>query len=284
MARGHTKLAGAAATAADTEAALRIVRLVALACAALMLVVIAASAYLRLSQVPALCGASSLCEGGAHATLAASVARGAHRVAAGAVPVLLVALLLVARGQRPRLTGQAWLAATALVIAVGLAVLGVRLGAATGPASPWVIVANLGGGFLLLALAAASWSGASARLPRAFVPRGLLPSSVLCMALVVALGGIASGGVDAARTAHRVGGALALVLMAFVAGRALLSSHEQPLASKALLVLAAVTAVLGAAVAFGPALLAVILLHNLAAALLCALLAAALARVISARG
>jgi cytochrome c oxidase assembly protein subunit 15 len=87
------------------------------------------------------------------------VARLAHRVAATGVLALVIGLLLVAWTQRPLWKREGALATAALLVAGVLAVLGV---ATPGAMLPAVTLGNLLGGYLMLALLAATW--ASARL------------------------------------------------------------------------------------------------------------------------
>jgi cytochrome c oxidase assembly protein subunit 15 len=132
-------------------------RLLATTGAALVLVVIVSSAYLRLSQAGLSCVDWPACYGnvthGADATTAQRGARLAHRFAATAVALALVALLTLALMQRPRLRKQAVLAGAALVIASVLAMIGaVSSESASITPLPAVTLANLAGGFALLAV------------------------------------------------------------------------------------------------------------------------------------
>ena len=124
---------------------------------ALMLIVIVSSAYLRLAHGGLSCSDWPACYGrvATHAepALTERTARLAHRIAASAVGVALLGLLLIAATQRPRLKAQTGIAAAALLVAVGLAGLGAESSAAApGAPAPSVTLANLGGGFALLAL------------------------------------------------------------------------------------------------------------------------------------
>lgn len=269
--------AHAAVAYADSIAALRLLRRTALLASALMLIVVAASAYLRLRHAGAPCADASAC-GEADALIV--LARTAHRVAAGGVAVLIVALIVITRGQ-PRLRGHARLAGGALAIAIALALLGTGMSAfAPGNTPSAVIVGNLAGGFALLALMATSWAGASAQIADAHrwnVPasvRRMLVLSVVIAGIAVALGGLASDGIAGARSAHRFAG---WVLVALV-GTLLVMSRRAPRPWCAwrplvnLLLMAQV--LLGVAQAHVAPSLAMTLAHNLAAAALVAALAA----------
>jgi len=129
------------------------------ACAALVFVVVASSAWLRL--VPGAACPAGGCEG----FTAADLVRLAHRVAAMGVTVL--ALLVAALAWK---TPPAWgrrLAAAAMIALVAvLAVVGRQSAGATAPA---IVLTNLLGGLVLLALAAS--------LAAAARPAGARPGS-----------------------------------------------------------------------------------------------------------
>jgi cytochrome c oxidase assembly protein subunit 15 len=135
----------------------RLLRILASVGAALMLVVIVSSAFLRLTQAGLSCADWPACYGrvdpNAVATIGVLVARLAHRVAASAVGVALLAAVLIGATQRPWLRRQVGIAAAAFAIALYLAALGAQFPAAASEIpSPAVILANLGGGFALLVL------------------------------------------------------------------------------------------------------------------------------------
>ena len=135
----------------------RLVRLLATVGAALVLVVIVSSAYLRLSQAGLSCANWPACYGriarAADATTAQRGARLAHRFAATAVGAVLLALLAVSATQRPRHRRQAAIAGAGLAVTAALAIIGaVSSEAAVAVPRPAVTLANLGGGFALLAL------------------------------------------------------------------------------------------------------------------------------------
>lgn len=136
---------------------LRLLRMLATLGAALVLVVIVSSAYLRLSQAGLSCSDWPACYGNlshvAQATSAQIVARIAHRIAASAVGFVLLALLAVSLTQRPRLAKQAVIAVLALAVAMMLAGVGAVMSESVRITPlPAVTLANLLGGFALLAL------------------------------------------------------------------------------------------------------------------------------------
>ena len=95
-----------------------------------MLAVIVSSAFLRLHQAGLSCAEWPACYGrvdpNATATTGVLLARSAHRIAASAVGVVLLAALLIGVAQRPRLKRQVAIVAAAFVVALGLAALGTR--------------------------------------------------------------------------------------------------------------------------------------------------------------
>jgi cytochrome c oxidase assembly protein subunit 15 len=147
---------------------LRLPRALATAGAALVLVVVVSSAYLRLSQAGLSCADWPACYGRvaqiASATTAQHAARLAHRFAASAVLFVLLALIAVSLARRPRLRRQAALAFAGLLVAGTLGVIGAVSSEATRLVPlPAVTIANLGGGFALLALL---WLLRETTLPR----------------------------------------------------------------------------------------------------------------------
>ena len=135
----------------------RLVRLLASVGAALVLVVIVSSAYLRLHDAGLSCADWPACYGATHraaeATTGERAARLAHRFTATGVTAVLIALLTVALRQRPRLRRVAKIAGSGLAIAAALALIGaVSSESARDAPLPTVTLANLAGGFALLAL------------------------------------------------------------------------------------------------------------------------------------
>jgi cytochrome c oxidase assembly protein subunit 15 len=135
----------------------RLLRILTSVGAALMLVVIVSSAYLRLTQAGLSCADWPACYGRVDsnpvATTGVLLARIAHRIAASAVGIALLAAVLISVTQRPWLKHQVGIAVAALAIALFLAALGAQFSpSASDIPSPAVMLANLGGGFTLLAL------------------------------------------------------------------------------------------------------------------------------------
>ena len=118
----------------------RLIRHTALICAALMLAVTTLSAFVRLANLGL---------GGGPETDAVLMARGAHRIAASTVLLVVIALLALSLGPRPYLYREGKHALALLALAVFLAVLGRWSSGAV--ASP-VVLGNLLGGFVMFAL------------------------------------------------------------------------------------------------------------------------------------
>lgn len=183
----------------------RLIGGLALLAAVLMLGVIAVSAYIRLSQTGVGCSGWPQCQGevlrqalslgGPTDSAGLAQARRLHRLLAPAVLLLSVVLILLALLPRPRLHQPARLGLVLLSLALLLAALGIAAGRSGLPA---VVLGNLLGGFLMLAvawrLAAVSrtgpdvdaGTGAHASLRR-WARWGLL-----LLALQIALGGLIS--------------------------------------------------------------------------------------------
>jgi hypothetical protein len=162
------------ATASAREA--RTLSALATACAALVLVVVASSAWLRLAAAP--CPPGGCAEFGI-----ADAVRLAHRVAAMGVTVLalLVTALAWKPPVRPVLRATAVLA---LVLVAALAVVGRR---SAGAAPPAVLLANLLGGLTLLA--ACVGLAAAARAPRGRIAFAYVAAAAL-LAAALATGGV----------------------------------------------------------------------------------------------
>ena len=143
---------------AERESGQRLLRLLATIGGALVFVVIVSSAYLRLSQAGLSCPDWPACYGrvAQHTEIVGTAQRTvrlAHRLAASAVGVVLIALLLIAATRRPRRKRQTALALAGLLVAVGLATIGAVMSeTATRVPLPAVTLANLTGGFALLVL------------------------------------------------------------------------------------------------------------------------------------
>jgi len=176
----------------DTERRLHLVRRMALVCSALMLATITLSAFMRLSQAglgcepwPG-CYAQSAREAaaGVASTAAAghavAAARLAHRLVATGVLILAITMVLSTWLSKPALPREGRLAAGVLVLALGLAVLGIVTPGARVPA---IALGNLLGGFLMLALC---WRLAA---PAQWRPPGSgIWAWVAALALVVQIG------------------------------------------------------------------------------------------------
>lgn len=173
-----------------TPTRLKTVRRVALLCVVLLAAVTSLSALLRHSAAGLGCrpwpacyaqGERSTAAGsGAPGGSAIGAARLAHRITATVALIGTVALVLLSLSSRPRLRREAMLSLALLTLALSLALLGVFTPGARWPA---VAMANLIGGFAMLALAA--------RLAAPAPTRRLGAAAVVVAALL--LGQIASG-------------------------------------------------------------------------------------------
>jgi cytochrome c oxidase assembly protein subunit 15 len=193
---------------ADTpDAAARLSHLfprMALAATVLTFVVIVSSAYMRHVQAGLTCNDWPTCYGilgGAEADRlplpGVWAARIAHRFAAAGVLILVVGMLLLASIEKPARKNVRRLTAVALVITMALAVLGI---ATPGTRLPVVTLANLLGGYLLLALFAATL-GVTMAARDGSMPRR---ASLRLLALVVLASGLvqaAAGGLIGAQVA-----------------------------------------------------------------------------------
>ena len=131
----------------------------ALAAGVLTLIVIAASAFIRHTQAGLACADWPACYAriGAQPEAAAPstgvfIARLFHRLAASGALGLIIGMLLIGRAPRTAFKRERILALAALLIAVGLAGLGIATPGAEYPAVP---VGNLLGGYLMIAVLAA---------------------------------------------------------------------------------------------------------------------------------
>lgn len=182
----------------DPRSAQRALRLLAVLGVALVLVIVVASAYMRLSAAGLSCADWPACYGRvANAVEPAAgvrIARIAHRLAATAVAGLTLALVALGFVAVPRRVAQIALAIAALAVVVGLAVLGIATSklAGEGPPRPAVTLANLLGGFLLLAILVALCASTlqSMRVP-AWV-RAVALVALAVVALQTVLGGFVS--------------------------------------------------------------------------------------------
>lgn len=167
--------------------------------AALMLLIVVLSAYLRLRQAGLGCPDWPACYGqilaGQEAVAASdpalAAARSTHRVVASAMLVLALLLCGLTLGPRPRLAREGRLALGVLALTLGLAALGV---VSRGSTLPAVVLGNLLGGMATLALCvrlAAVAGGAPAPSTRL---RGWLRLALLLALLQASLGGLVSAG------------------------------------------------------------------------------------------
>lgn len=173
--------------------ALILMRALARVLLALLVVVTTTSAWLRLAQTGLSCDGAPDCyatravRADVDGSTSAAVARTLHRLAASAAGAVIVALLFF--GSRGGTRGERVAIVALLLLAAGLA----SLGRHTPSGLPVVTLANLGGGFAMLGVAA--WLAARLAQP-AFPPsrlRALRPWVWLGIALVaaeVALGGM----------------------------------------------------------------------------------------------
>lgn len=177
----------------------RILRRVALLCAALVLAVTSLSAFLRLSKAGLGCADWPACYGQDlrrlqqglpapdDAQTATAVARLAHRIAASTALLLVIVMVLICFGSQPLFVREGLVALALLGLALFLAVLGVWSSA---PRVPAVAMGNLLGGFFMLALcvrlAMRGEPAPSARM------RPWVIAAVLLLTLQVALGGLVS--------------------------------------------------------------------------------------------
>jgi cytochrome c oxidase assembly protein subunit 15 len=162
---------------------LRLLRRLALACLLLLVAVTSLSAFMRHSAAGLGCAPWPACFGQGELTLAPgalvvagqalTLARAAHRIAATLALLLVIAMVVLGMRTRPRPWREVALALALLLLALLLALLGI---ATPGARLPAVAIANLLGGFLMLALAA--------RLAAVPARRGL-GASALAVALLL---------------------------------------------------------------------------------------------------
>jgi cytochrome c oxidase assembly protein subunit 15 len=255
-------------------------RRLARACVLLMLVVTSASAWLRLAQPRPDCHDWPACRsverpaaGMVTPTVLGeprvmAVVRGTHRVAATLVLVLVAVAAALALARPPRRPAAGRLALALLGLALALSALGI---VTPGSRAPGVLLGNLLGGLAMLAL---SWRLAlhlhDAPRSSPVLARWAL-ASALVWAAQAALGALSgSGHADAAPVAH-----LSLALLAgsgaFGVGWAA-RQEGRCREGAALWLLTAVQFALGAGAAGSAAAPALVLLHNIGAALGLALL------------
>lgn len=161
-----------------------------------MLAIVGLSAYLRLRQAGLGCATWPACYGRILGSMPATIsdaaiaaARQSHRIAASAMLLLALALCALTLGPRPRLWREGRLALGVLALTLGLAALGVGAGSSTLPA---VVLGNLLGGFLTLALCARLAAVATGAAPASGRLRAWARLACVLVLLQVALGGLVS--------------------------------------------------------------------------------------------
>ncbi|MEO8309870.1 MAG: COX15/CtaA family protein [Caldimonas sp.] len=168
-------------------------------CAVTVLAVTTLSAFIRLSNAGLGCADWPQCYGerGVQAAAATGartdeitatiVARIAHRVMAVAALLIIVLLIVICFGNRPRLLGPGSIALALLALALFLAVLGRW---SSGSRVPAVSIANLVGGFAMLALALRLATGAD--VSGQGRPRVAFVAALLLLLAQIAVGGLVS--------------------------------------------------------------------------------------------
>ncbi len=176
--------------------ALRLLPRLAGACAVLVLVVVAASAYLRLAQAGFSCADWPACYGQLAANQSAMAlealsfwARVMHRLAATGVTVLVLCLVVLAYRLRLAYSRLWRLSGVALALTLFLAVLGFWT---SGNRYPAITLGNLLGGMALLAILWRLRTTVPDAAPSAPIPPTLLVLAAVLLALQVALGGLVS--------------------------------------------------------------------------------------------
>lgn len=138
----------------------QLVRRMALICAALMLLTIGLSAFMRLWQAGLGCEPWPVCYAQAArdaaqgavppaSSVGVAAARVTHRIVATLVLILVITMTMTAWLMKPAMRSEGRLAGALLVLALGLAVLGI---VTPGSRIPAVALGNLLGGFLMFAL------------------------------------------------------------------------------------------------------------------------------------
>lgn len=236
---------------------------------------------------------------GGAGSLAVSIARLLHRVVATGTLLLAITMLAISLRAGPRGRREAVLAALLLVLALGLAVLGVFT---AGSRLPAVALGNLLGGFMMLAVAArlvgpsavpglrAAAAGVAVLLVAQSAGGALVSASQAglvcndlraCAELARAAGwpwqalnpwfaaGLPPAEGALVQGVHRLGAIVVTVAVVALGWRALRVGRRHE--GRALLLLLALQAVLGLVVGSTGLPLGAVLLHNLASALLLAL-------------
>jgi cytochrome c oxidase assembly protein subunit 15 len=182
----------------DEVSARRVLRILATLGALLVLVIIVASAYMRLSAAGLSCADWPACYGrfdtAADPSAGVTTARPAHRIAATGAAAIALALVGIALVARPRRSEEIAIAVAAIAVVVGLAVLGIATSklAPNLPVVPAVTLANLLGGFVLLALIVALRAMDAARVAVPAWVRALARVALVVVAIQLVLGGSTS--------------------------------------------------------------------------------------------
>lgn len=241
------------------------------ACVLLMLLVVAASGWLRLSQPRPTCSDWPACSR-VRSTLpvaaptalpgATEAVRGLHRATASLALLASVALAWLALGRRPRQRDAGTIALALVAIALLLAALGI---VTPGSRSRAVLLGNLLGGHLMLALA---WRLVRhLRSPSALPAGGAAPVAALLLLSQAALGALPGAG-GAAVIPHLALAGFALPLLAWTGLHA--RRHGRTAEGRALVGVAAAQGLLGGIAAglaaTGMTSPTVLLAHNLGAA------------------
>ena len=254
------------------EGARRRYAALALVALALTLVVVAASAYLRLVQEGVRCEVATDCVAQRQAIAEARgtfFARSAHRLAASGVSLAVLAMVVIAWRQRgPQALPRRW-ATLALTLVVGLALLGI---ATPGSTLPAIKLGNLLGGYALLACLAAAH--ASLR-PRSAWRGQRLAVLALALGFVQAALGALIPAESSLHLLHRIDG---IVLAAVVTLLIVRLWPEPDFLASALTMTLAVGVAAGLAAALAPWTLGPTMLHGVLAAVLLGLLARAAVR------
>jgi heme A synthase len=250
------------------------------ACVLLMLVVTTASAWLRLAQPRPSCHdwpscrsaqrpPGPLAQPGVQAVSTLAAVRGTHRLAASVVLLASVALVVLAWARPPRRPAIGAHALALLALALALSWLGI---VTPGSRAPAVVLGNLIGGLLMLAIA---W-----RLLRLLQGAGSVGRPLATVSGVVAtlwfvqaaLGAASGGGLLAPAALAHVALAIAALTAGFGVGWLATRTGRRPegVALMLLVPLQAVLAALAVATAAAPT---AVLAHNLVAAVGLALLA-----------
>jgi cytochrome c oxidase assembly protein subunit 15 len=249
----------------------RLLRRLAWACVLLMLVVTTTSAWLRLAQPRTTCVGWPECrivtEEGAIGVAAGpaslqAAARGAHRISASAVLLIVLAMLAMLAPRSPRAPALIAHALVLLALALTLAALGIVAPRSQAAA---VLLGNLSGGLLMLALAWRLLRRLQGPSDPGAPVRALAALTAACWLLQAGTGAASAAGLSAAAPQAHLALALAGLPLALVTGW-LARRRGRCGEGIALMVAAAAQLLLGAASAVSAAAPPWVLLHNALAA------------------